>query len=54
MILGTVGDEEEQAGSGEPFDQAIQQSLRLAVDPVEVLSNQKDRLDLAFPNQQGV
>jgi hypothetical protein len=52
MIFGTVGDEEEQARGGKPFDQAVQQSLSLAVDPVEVLGDQKDGMDLAFPNQQ--
>jgi hypothetical protein len=51
LIVGTVGDEEEQARSREPFNQAIQQRLRLAVNPVEVLSDQKDGLDLAFSDQ---
>ena len=52
MIFGTVGDKQEHTGGGEPFDQAIQQSLSLAVDPVQVLGDQKDGLDLAFPDQQ--
>jgi hypothetical protein len=50
LIVGTVGDEEEHAGGGEPFNQAIQQSLSLAVDPVDVLGDQKDGLDLALPD----
>ena len=52
MIFGTVGDEEVQAGCGKPFDQAVQQGMSLAVDPVEVLGDQTDGLDLACPNQQ--
>jgi hypothetical protein len=52
MIFRTVGNEEEQASGGEPFDQAIQESLSLAVDPVEVLGDQKGGLDLALPDQQ--
>jgi hypothetical protein len=51
-VLGTVGDEEEQAGRRQAIDEPVQKCLRLGVDPMEVFDNQEYGLNLALLQQQ--
>ena len=52
LVLGPVVDEEQEAGRGQALDEAVEQRLGLGVDPVEVLEDHEQRLDLALPEQQ--
>ena len=46
--------EQEQPGGTEALDQAVQQRLGLAVDPVEVLEDQHERLLARLPEKQAL
>ena len=48
LVLGTVVDQEEQAGRRQPLNQAVQEGLRLGIDPVQVFEDQQQRLHLTF------
>ena len=52
LVLGAVVDEEQEAGGGERVDQAVEPRLGLRVDPVQILEDQQQRLDLALAEQQ--
>ena len=52
LVLGAVVDEEEQARGRQAFDEAVEQRLGLGVDPVQVLEEDEQGLDLALPEQQ--
>ena len=52
LVLGPVVDEEQDAGSGQAVHEAVEQCLGLGVDPVEILEEEKQRLDLALPEEQ--
>ena len=52
LVVGAVVDEEEDPRGGEALDQAVEDGLRLGVDPVEVLHDHQQGLDLALPQQQ--
>ncbi len=52
VVFGTVVDEEHEAGRRQAVDQAVQERLRLGVDPVQVLHDQEQGLDLARLQQQ--
>ena len=52
LVLGTVIHEQQHARRPEALDQAVEQRLRLTVDPVEILEDQEERLFLRFPEQQ--
>jgi hypothetical protein len=47
-VLGAVIDEEQQARRGQAVDEAIEQGLGLAVDPVQVFEDHHQRLRLAL------
>ena len=49
LVLRSVVHEEQQAGGRQALDQAVEQRLGLGVDPVQVLEDQQERLDLALP-----
>ena len=51
-VLGAVVDEEQEAGRRQALDQAVESGLGLGVDPVEVLEDDEERLDLALPQEQ--
>jgi hypothetical protein len=51
LVLGAVVDEEQQARRGQAFDEALEKGLGLAVDPVQVLEDHHQRLDLALAQQ---
>ena len=52
MVLGPVVDQQQEPGSGQTLDQAVEQHLGLGVDPVQVLEQHQKRLHLAFPEKQ--
>ena len=52
LVLGPVVDEEQEAGGRQALDQAVEQRLGLGVDPVEVLEDDQERLDLALPQEE--
>ena len=54
LVLGAVVDEEQEARRGQALDEAIEQGLGLAVDPVQVLEDHHQRLDLALAQQQAL
>jgi hypothetical protein len=53
-VLGTVVDEEKHAGSRQAVDEAVQERLSLAIDPVKVLEEDEHRLDLALADQEAL
>ena len=53
-VLGAVVDEEQEARRGQALDEAIEEGLGLAVDPVQVLEDHHQRLDLALVQQQAL
>src|SRR5262245_48258807 len=52
LVLRPVVHEQEQPGGTETLDQAVQQRLSLAVDPVEVLEDHHERLLAGLPEEQ--
>ena len=54
LVLGPVVDEEQQPGGRQALHQAVEQRLGLGVDPVEILEDQQQRLDLALAEQQAL
>jgi hypothetical protein len=52
LVVRAVIDDEQDARSREALDESVEQDLGLRVDPVEILEEQEQRLDLAFPEQQ--
>ena len=53
-VLGAVVDEEQEARRGQAVDEAIEQGLGLAVDPVQVLEDHHQRLGFALAQQQAL
>jgi hypothetical protein len=51
-VLGPVVDEQEHLGGGQTLDEGIEEDLGFGVDPMQVLNEQHERLDLALPEQQ--
>jgi hypothetical protein len=49
LVFRTVIDEEEEPGSRKTIDQAVEEGLRLVVDPVKILEGNQQGLDLALP-----
>ena len=54
LVLGTVVDQEEEPGGGQALHQAIEQGLRLGVDPVQVLTDEQQGLLLALAQQHAL
>ena len=54
LVLGAVIDQEQEPRRRQALDQAIEQRLRLGIDPVQILKDQQQRLHLAFPDQQAL
>ena len=52
LVLGAIGDEEQDTSGGEPVDQAVEPRLGLGIDPVQILEDQQQRLDLALAEDQ--
>ena len=54
LILRAVVDQEQEPGGRQALDQAIEQGLRLGIDPVQIFEHQQQRLHLAFAQQQAL
>ena len=52
LVLGPVVDQQQDARRREALHQAVEKRLGLGVDPVQVLEDHQERLDLALPQQQ--
>ena len=53
-VLGPVVHQEQDPRRRQALDQAVEQRLGLGVDPVEVLEDQQERLDLALAEQEAL
>src|SRR5262249_55432533 len=51
VVLGAVVDQQEEPGRGEALNEAVQESLSLAVYPVYILEHQEQRLHLALTEE---
>jgi hypothetical protein len=51
LVLRPIVDQQQESGGGQALDEAVEQRLRLAVDPVQVLKYEEQRLHLAFAQQ---
>ena len=51
-IFGSIVDQQQDPGGRQALHQAVEQRLGLAVDPVQVLEDQQQRLDLALEQQE--
>ena len=54
LVLRAVVDQQQEPGRRQALDQAVEQGLRLGVDPVQVLEHQQQRLHLAFAQQHAL
>ena len=54
LVLGAIVDQQEDAGARETLHQAVEERLRLAIDPVKVLEDEEQRLHLALTEQQAL
>ena len=52
LVLGAIVDEQQHARCWQTLDEAVEQRLRLAVDPVQVLEEQRDRLQPALAQHE--
>ena len=52
LVLGPVVDEEQEPRRRQALDEAVQQRLGLGVDPVEILEDHQERLDLGLAQEQ--
>ena len=52
LVLGAVGDEKQEASGGKRVHEAVEPRLGLRVDPVQVLENEQQRLDLTLAEDQ--
>jgi hypothetical protein len=53
-VLGPVVDHEEHARGGQALHEAVEEGLRLAVHPVEILEDDEERLHLALAQEQAL
>ena len=51
LVLGAIIDQQEDPRGRQALDQAVQQRLRLGIDPVQILEDQHQWLHLAFAQQ---
>ena len=54
LVLRAIVDQQQEPGRRQALDQAIEQGLRLGIDPVQVLEDEQQGLHLAFPQQQAL
>jgi hypothetical protein len=54
LVLGPVGDQQPQARGGPARDQALEQGLRLGLDPGQACKDPQQRLPLALPQPQAL
>jgi hypothetical protein len=51
LILRAIIDQQQHAGGRQALDEAVEQRLRLAINPVQVFKHQQQGLPLAFAEQ---
>ena len=49
LVLRPVRNKQQQAGNGQTLNHGVEESLGLAVDPVEILDDEKERCFLTLP-----
>src|SRR5262249_11030968 len=54
LVLGSVVGQEQDTGGGQTLHETVEQRLGLGVDPVEVLEDQEQGLDLALAKKQAL
>ena len=54
LILGAIVDQQQQPGRRQALDQAVEQGLRLGIDPVQILEDQQQGLHLTFAQQHAL
>ena len=54
LVLRAIVDQQQESGRGQALDQAVEQGLRLGIDPVQVFKHQQQRLHLAFAQQHAL
>jgi hypothetical protein len=54
LVLGAVAHQQEEPRRWQAVDQEVQKRLGLGVDPVEVLHDQEEQLDLAFTEPEAL
>ena len=52
LVFGAIGHEQQQARRAEAVDERVEDRLRLAVDPVEILEDDDERLLARLPQQE--
>lgn len=50
-VLRAIVHEQQHSGRGNALDERIERGLRLAVDPMEILEDDNERLDLALAEE---
>ena len=54
LVLRAVVDQQQEPGRRQALDQAVEQRLRLGINPMQILKDQHQRLDLAFAQQHAL
>ena len=54
LVLRAIVDQEQQPGRGQALHQAVEQGLRLSINPVQVFTHQQQRLHLTLPQQHAL
>ena len=54
LVLGSVVDQQQEAGCWQAVDEAVEQGLGLGIDPVQVFEDQQQRLHLALAQQHAL
>ena len=54
LVLGTIIHQEEETGGRDALDQAVEQGLGFRIHPVQILTDQQQRLHLAFAQQEAL
>ena len=52
LVFGSIVHQEQYTRGGQTLHEAVQEGLRLGIDPVQVLEHQQQRLDLALTYEQ--
>ena len=54
LVLGPIVDQEQQPGRRQALDEAVEQRLRLGINPVQILKDQQQGLHLTFAQQHAL
>ena len=53
-VLGTIVDQQQEAGGRQALDQAVEQGLGLRINPVQILEHQQQRLLLGLAQEHAL